>query len=208
MTNAHKVTSGFKNCARHILSATVYRLLLHRFVFCFGERNAVNLRLIFILAVGLFQLIYSAANACTLNEIQKPEVRDGFCRQQIGIATLPGCTSLVMTAQVADQFQQIALARRCGFNAEADKLEKFYNSTTPLVADLYECVDEPIDRSTTEQKAKQEVAKNLATLAPGCPDDLKAKMAKRLPKLIAIDEKSLHDIEAIAKQMDLKAARK
>lgn len=165
----------------------------------------MNLRLISILAVGLSQLIYSGADACTLNEIQKPEMRDGFCRQQVGIATLPGCTSLVMTGQVADQFEQIALARRCGFNAEADKLEKFYKSTTPLVASLYACVDEPINRSAAEEQAKQQVSKNLAKLAPGCPDDLKAKMAKRLPKLIAIDEKSLYDIEALAKQIDLKA---
>ncbi len=165
----------------------------------------MNLRLISMLAVGLSQLIYCGANACTLNEIQKPEMRDGFCRQQVGIATLPGCTSLVMTAQVADQFQQIALARRCGFNAEADKLEKFYQSTTPLVENLYECVDEPINRPAAEQEAKQRVDKNLAKLAPGCPDDLKAKMAKRLPKLIAIDEKSFHDLGELAKQIDLKA---
>ncbi len=164
----------------------------------------MNLRLISILAAGVFQVISTGANACTLNEIQKPEMRDGFCRQQVGIATLPGCTSLAMAGQVADQFQQIALARRCGFNAEADRLEKFYQSTTPLVENLYECVDEKINRPDIEQKAKQQVDKNLAILAPGCPDDLKAKMAKRLPKLIAIDEKSFHDLEALAKQIDLK----
>ncbi len=164
----------------------------------------MNLRLISILAVGLTQMINCGAHACNLNEIQKPQMRDGFCRQQIGIATLPGCTSLVMTAQVADQFQQIALARRCGFNAEADKLEKFYQSTTPLVENLYECVDETINRPDVEQQAKQQVDKNLAGLAPGCPDDLKAKMAKRLPKLIAVDEKSFLDLKELAKRIDLK----
>jgi hypothetical protein len=173
--------------------------------FAFGERNTVNLRLISILAVGLFQLINCGANACTLNEIQKPAMRDGFCRQQVGIATLPGCTALVMRSQVADQFQQIALARRCGFNAEADKLEKFYKLTTPIVEKLYECVDEPLDRSTIEQQAKEGVDKSLSTLPAGCSEDLKAKMAKRLPKLIAIDEKSLSEVKEVATQIGLSA---
>jgi hypothetical protein len=177
---------------------------MHRLVFCFGERNTVNLRLISILAIGLSQLVYGAANACTLNEIQKADMRVGLCRQQIGVATGFGCTSLIMRAQAADQFQQIALARRCGFNAEADKLEKFYKSTTPFVVSLYECVDTSVNRADVEKQAKQEVDKALSSLAPGCPDDLKAKMSKRLPKLIAIDEKSLHDIEALAKQIDLR----
>ena len=62
-----------------------------------------------------------------------------------------------------------------------------------------------MNRADVEKQAKQEVDKALASLAPGCPDDLKAKMSKRLPKLIAIDEKSLHDIEALAKQIDLRS---
>lgn len=156
-----------------------------------------------LLAVGLLPLVYGGADACTLNEIQKMDMRVGLCSQQVGIATGFACTSLVMRSQIADQFQQIELARRCGFNAEAEKLDKYYKETTPLVAKLYECVDTSIDRATIEKQAKEEVDKTLSTLAPGCPNELKDKMAKRLPKLIAIDQKSLHDIQSIASQIGL-----
>ncbi|MFT3732865.1 MAG: hypothetical protein QM780_15830 [Hyphomicrobium sp.] len=138
-----------------------------------------------------------------MNEIQKPETRVGLCRQQPGIATGYGCTSLLMKEQAADQFQQVELARRCGFNAEADKLEKFYKATTPYILSLYQCVDTAVDRADVEQKAKAEVAKNLASLAPGCPAELKEKMAKRLPKLIEIDEKSLSQIKVLAEGINL-----
>jgi hypothetical protein len=164
----------------------------------------VNSRLISILlAIGI-SVIGSTANAeCTLNEIDKPNTRIGLCRQQPGIASGFGCTSLLMKEQVADQYQQMALARRCGFTAEAEKLEKFYEQTTPYVASLYECIDTSIDRADVETKAKAEVEKNLASLAPGCPAELKEKMAKRLPKLIEIDEKSLSRMKELAAQINL-----
>ncbi|RUP00041.1 hypothetical protein [Hyphomicrobium sp.] len=141
-----------------------------------------------------------------MNEIEKSNARIGMCRQLPGIASGFGCTSLLMQSQVADQFQQIELARRCGFNAEADKLEKFYKQTTPLVASLYECVDTSVDRADVEKKAKEEVVKALAAIPAGCSADLKAKMEARLPKLLAIDEKSLAQMKAIADQINLKPA--
>lgn len=163
----------------------------------------MNVRAISILSAGL-SLIASHANAeCTMNEIEKPNTRVGLCRQQIGIATGYGCTSLLMQAQVADQFQQIELARRCGFKAEADKLEKYYQQTTPFVVSLYECIDTSVDRTDVETKAKSDVAKKLSSLPAGCPADLKEKMAKRLPKLIEIDEKSLEEIKALAAKINL-----
>jgi hypothetical protein len=170
---------------------------------CFGEPIAVNSRLIAVLfALGAVSF-HGGAEACTLNEIQKADMRLGLCRQQIGIATGYACTTLLMRSQVADQFQQIDLARRCGFNAEAEKLEKYYNETTPLVAKLYECVDTSIDRATIEKQAKEEVGKALSKLAPGCSSELNEKMAKRLPTLIAVDQKSLRDIQSIASQIGL-----
>jgi hypothetical protein len=166
----------------------------------------VNARLIFILAIGAF-LMSSDANAmCTMNEIQKQNTRAGVCRDQPGIATGFGCTSLLMRAQVADQFQQIELARRCGFNAEADKLTKFYKETTPLVVGLYECVDTSVDRADVEKQAHAEVAKTLAALPAGCSAELKEKMAKRLPKLLAIDAKSLAEMQALAESIGLGSA--
>ncbi len=138
-----------------------------------------------------------------MNEIDKPNTRIGACRQQPGIATGFGCTSLLMKEQVADQFQQIELARRCGFNTEADKLAKFYQQTTPYVVSLYECVDTSVDRADIEKQATAEVEKNLSKLPAGCSAELKEKMAKRLPKLIAIDAKSLSDMKILADQIGL-----
>lgn len=167
----------------------------------------MNAQLIAILAGGL-ALMSSQANAeCTMNEIDKANTRLGICRQQPGIATGFGCTSLLMKEQVADQFQQIELARRCGFKAEADKLEKYYGLTTPLIVSLYECVDTSVDRADVESKAKQEVSKALASLPAGCSPELKEKIAKRLPKLIAIDEKSLAQVRALAEQFALTPAQ-
>ncbi|MBS0249435.1 MAG: hypothetical protein JSR78_00030 [Proteobacteria bacterium] len=164
----------------------------------------MNVRLIsFLLAVGLAVAASNANAECTMNEIEKPNTRIGVCRQQPGIASGYGCTSLLMKEQVADQFQQIALARRCGFNAEADKLEKFYGQTTPYVISLYECIDTSVDRADVETKAKAEVDKNLAKLPAGCPADLKEKMSKRLPKLIEIDERSLAEMKALAAKINL-----
>ncbi|WP_045834572.1 hypothetical protein [Hyphomicrobium sp. 99] len=163
----------------------------------------MTLKVTAVLAFGLFPAFCSGALACTLNEIQKADMRLGICRQQVGIATGFACTSLVMRSQVADQFEQIQLARRCGFNAEADKLERFYKATTPYVANLYECVDTKIDRSAIEKKAEEEVGQSLAKLPAGCPADLKDKMTKRLPKLIEADQRSLHDIQALATQIGL-----
>ncbi len=168
-----------------------------------GKPNAVNVRLISILASGLSLIASNAEATCTMNEIEKPNTRIGVCRQLPGIASGFGCTSLLMKEQVADQFQQIELARRCGFNAEAIKLEKFYKETTPYVVSLYECIDTSVDLGDVENQAKAEVAKKLISLAPGCPADLKDKMAKRLPKLIEIDEKSLADMKDLAVKINL-----
>ncbi|MBN9247004.1 MAG: hypothetical protein J0I81_06045, partial [Hyphomicrobium sp.] len=154
----------------------------------------MNSRLTAVLALGLFPAFCSGAGACTLNEIQKADMRLGICRQQVGIATGYACTSLVMRSQVADQFEQIQLARRCGFNAEADKLDRFYKATTPFVVNLYGCVDTAIDRADVEKKAQEEVDKSLMKLPAGYPADLKEKMTKLLPKLIEADRKSLHEI--------------
>jgi hypothetical protein len=163
----------------------------------------VNARLISVLAGGL-SLIVSHANAqCTMNEIEKPNTRIGLCRQQPGIATGYGCTSLLMQEQVADQFQQIELARRCGFKAEADKLDKYYQQTTPFIVSLYECIDTSVDRADVEKQARGEVTKKLSSLPEGCSADLKDKMAKRLPKLIEIDEKSLAEVKALAAKINL-----
>jgi hypothetical protein len=190
------------NTVCHILFGTIRSL--HDNVLDSGETNAVNARLISILlAVGIFAMGSSANAECTMNEIEKPNTRIGVCRQQPGIATGFGCTSLLMKEQVADQLQQIALARRCGFNEEADKLEKFYKLTTPYVVSLYECVDTDIDRVDVETKAKAEVDKNLAGLPAGCSAELKDKMAKRLPKLIEIDEKSLAEMKSLATKINL-----
>jgi len=163
----------------------------------------MNSRLTAVLALGLFPSLGGGAAACTLNEIQKTDMRVGICRQQVGIATGYACTSLVMRSQVADQFEQIQLARRCGFNAEADKLDRFYQATTPFVVKLYGCVDTAIDRADVEKKAQEEVDKSLTKLPAGCSADLKEKMAKRLPKLIETDQRSLHDIQALSTQIGL-----
>ncbi len=166
----------------------------------------MNLRLTFILAAGLSFFAAKASAECTMNEIEKSNTRIGMCRQQVGIASGYGCTSLLMKAQVADQFQQIELARRCGFNAEADKLEKFYKQTTPLIVSLYECVDTAVNRADIEKEAKEEVEKVLSALPAGCSADLKSKMEARLPKLLALDEKSLAQVKEIAGQIGLKPA--
>jgi len=160
-------------------------------------------RMHFILAAGLCHVTFVPAKACTLNEIQKSEMRDGFCRQEIGVAPGLGCTALVMRSQVADQFKQIALARRCGYQAEADKLENFYKLTTPFVIKLYECVDLPIERGEIERKAKEDTDKNMSSLPQGCPDNLKSQLAKNLPGLISTDQTSLRDIKKIATQIGL-----
>jgi hypothetical protein len=168
----------------------------------------VDFRLTFILAAGLTFFAGAADAQCTMNEIEKSNTRIGMCRQQVGIASGFGCTSLLMKAQVADQLQQIELARRCGFNAEATKLQKFYDQTTPLIVSLYECVDTAVDRAEVETKAKEEVQKALAALPAGCSAELKAKMEARLPKLLAIDEKSLAQVKEIAEQIGLQPATK
>jgi hypothetical protein len=168
----------------------------------------LNFRLTLTLVTGLSVLAGNANAQCSMNEIEKSNTRLGICRQQIGIASGYGCTSLLMRAQVADQFQQIELARRCGFNAEADKLEKFYQQTTPLIVSFYECVDTSVDRVKIEQEAKEEVAKALAVLPAGCSADLKAKMEARLPKVLALDEKSWEQVNRIAGQIGLKPASK
>jgi hypothetical protein len=197
--SAHKVTLAIQELG--LPHSLCYGPSTNRYL---GEPNAVNARLIsFLLAVGLTVAASEANAECTMNEIEKPNTRIGVCRQQPGIATGFGCTSLLMKEQVADQFQQIALARRCGFNAEADKLEKFYSQTTPYVISLYECVDTTVDRVDVETKAKAEVDKTLASLPAGCPADLKDKMSKRLPKLIEIDEQALAQMQALATKINL-----
>lgn len=164
----------------------------------------MNARLIsFLMAMGVALAASNAGAECTMNEIEKPNTRIGVCRQQPGIATGFGCTSLLMKEQVADQFQQIALARRCGFKDQADKLEKYYNQTTPYVISLYECVDTTVNRADVETQAKAEVDKKLGSLPAGCPADLKDKMAKRLPKLIEIDEQALAQMKVLATKINL-----
>ena len=160
-------------------------------------------RMHFILAAGLCLVTFVPAKACTLNEIQKSDMREALCRQEIGVAPGLGCTALIMRAQIADQFKQIALARRCGYQAEADKLENFYKLTTPFVIKLYECVDLPIERGEIERKAKEDTDKNMSSLPQGCPDNLKSQLAKNLPGLISTDQTSLRDIKKIATQIGL-----
>ena len=163
----------------------------------------MNLRVAAFLALGIFGSLSGGAAACTLNEIQKADMRRGICRQHVGIATGYACTSLVMREQVAEQFEQMELARRCGFTAEADKLDRFYKAMTPYIVNLYGCIDTAIDRAAVEKKAGEQVAQSLAKLPPGCPADLKEKMAKRLPKLIETDQRSYRDIQSLAAQIEL-----
>ncbi len=160
-------------------------------------------RMHFILAAGLCLVTFGPAKACTLNEIQKSDMREGLCRQEIGVAPGLGCTSLIIKLQVEEQFKQIALARRCGYQAEADKLDYFYKLTTPFIVKLYECVDGPIERGEIERRAKEDTDKNLSSMPQGCPNDLKTQLAKRLPVLISTDEKSLRDVRQIATQIGL-----
>ena len=160
-------------------------------------------RMHFILAAGLCLVTFVPAKACTLNEIQKSDMREALCRQEIGVAPGLGCTALIMRAQIADQFKQIALARRCGYQAEADKLENFYKLTTPFVIKLYQCVDLPIERGEIERKAKEDTDKNMSSLPQGCPDNLKSQLVKNLPGLISTDQTSLRDIKKIATQIGL-----
>jgi hypothetical protein len=154
-------------------------------------------------AFGLCFLTFASAGACTLDLVQKSDLRHGFCAQEMKVEARPGCTSVTMLAQVQDQFKQIALARRCGFNAEADKLEGYYKSTTPFVVDLYQCVDQPIDLAKIEKTAHEKIDAHLATLPAGCPKDLQSQLAKRLPQLIEIDKKSLNQVKKLSEQLGL-----
>jgi hypothetical protein len=163
----------------------------------------VNASTRLLLAIGLCHLTFANANACKLGLVQKSDLRHGFCVQEMQVEATPGCTSVTMLAQVQDQFKQIALARRCGFNAEADKLQGYYKSTTPFVLDLYQCVDQPIDMGKIEKLAREKIDKHMSTLAAGCPKDLKGQLAKRLPELIKIDEKSLNDVKKLSEQLGL-----
>src|SRR5215813_11164872 len=96
-------------------------------------------------------MLSNAGVACNINEIQRIDMRNSMCSQGDGFAAVRGCTALLMRSQVADQFEQIALAKRCGFNAEAGKLVSYYNKTTPLVVKLYTCVDDPISQADVEK---------------------------------------------------------
>jgi hypothetical protein len=161
-------------------------------------------RVLFLSALSVFAVHMPqalAATACAVNEIQRIDLRNNLCSQGDGLAAVRGCTALLMRSQVADQFEQMALAKRCGFNAEAEKLDSFYKKTTPLVIQLYECVDDNVPRAEIEKQAQDEVDKKLAAMPAGCPDDLKAKMKKRLPTLISVDKKSLEDVTLIGKQL-------
>jgi hypothetical protein len=77
-----------------------------------------------LFVIGLCLMPSLSANACKLNEIQKADMRAGMCRGVAGVVPKPGCTGLLMKLQVEDQFKEIALARRCGYEAEADKLTR------------------------------------------------------------------------------------
>ncbi len=164
----------------------------------------MNLRVTAFLALGVFSSLSGGAAACTLNEIQKADMRRGICRQHVGIASGYACTSLVMREQVAEQFEQIELARRCGFTAEADKLDRFYKATTPYIVNLYGCIDTAIDRAAVEKKAEEQVAQSLAKLPAGCPAELKETMSKRLPGLIESNQRSYRDVQSLATQIELK----
>lgn len=143
------------------------------------------------------------AHACELNEIQKQDMTAGFCRQMVGVAPVAGCTAELLKRQASEQMHEIALARRCGFIAEADKLEKYYTATTPIIAKLYSCADQPIDTADVEKRAKEEVDKKLAALTEACPDDVRRRLAGDLPKAISADEKSYGQARAIAEQLKL-----
>jgi hypothetical protein len=146
--------------------------------------------------------ISPAAAVCNVNEIQRVEMRNNICSGADALAAVRGCTAVLMRGQVADQFEQIALAKRCGFDAEAGTLQSYYTKTTPLVVQLYTCVDDPITQSDIEKQAQGEVDKKLAAMTPGCPEDLKTKMHKRLPTLISADQKSLQDVKRIVDQLN------
>jgi hypothetical protein len=152
-----------------------------------------------IVAFGLCHVAFSPASACTVGFEQATTMRAGFC----GVDAAPGCTAGLMTSQVADQFKEIALARRCGYQAEADQLLQYYHQTTPLVIKLYECVDKPMDNKAVEQSAQEQVNKALGSMPEGCPDELKSKLAGRLPKLIAVDKQSLDQVQKISTQLGL-----
>lgn len=136
--------------------------------------------------------------------MQKENMVRAWCRQAIGIVPGPGCTAYLMTSQAAEQLQEIALAKRCGFMMEAGKLAHYYKVTTPIIAKLYSCADKPIDQADVEGRANASVEKELAKLPEGCPDDLRRRLADELPQSIGIVQKSYADARRIAEQLKLK----
>jgi hypothetical protein len=193
ITRQQKLDNPRNFCALALMGAHLARMGFAHGA-CWTGRFSIFMSRTLNAAFALWLAMFSAATACKLDFVQKTGLRTGFCTQ----GSAPGCTSDLMKLQVEEQFKQIALARRCGFESEAKKLEDFYNSTTPLVVKLYECVDQPIDRKEIEKAAKDETDKNLAAMAAGCPADLKSKLTKRLPKLISIDEQSLRQVKQIS----------
>ena len=156
-----------------------------------------------LLAVTALLSASSASHACELDIMQKQNMVSAFCRTEIGILPAKGCTADLMTVQAAEQLNEIALARRCGFMAEADKLEAFFKKTTPIVGKLYSCVDQPIDLTDIQSRAQKKADEKLASAAAGCPDDLRRRLSTDLPKAIETDQKSYDDVRSVAEQLKL-----
>ena len=134
--------------------------------------------------------------ACTLTSQQKIAIRDAACTpgeyQRFGLQAGPGCTARIMELRLVDSFTQIALARRCGFDQQADTLERALRAQFPLLAKVNACIDQPMEFAPIEQRAKQKVEELFARLQ-GCPIRLRKKVKKRLPELLALAERSIEE---------------
>jgi len=97
-----------------------------------------------------------------------------------------------MELRLVDSFTQIALARRCGFDQQADTLERALRAQFPLLAKVNACIDQPMEFAPIEQRAKQKVEELFARLQ-GCPIRLRKKVKKRLPELLALAERSIEE---------------
>jgi hypothetical protein len=154
-------------------------------------------------ALGLISIISSTVIACDLTLDQRFKLRKELCLRTAPGGPETGCLAKALQLAMMDGFARIALADRCKFTDGARELEASQLTVFAIFGGLVACVDPPANTAEIEKRAKMQVSRGLDEAPHGCPPELRAKVARRIPEYITSSRQSEQLLGVIATRIGL-----
>lgn len=152
-----------------------------------------------LVAVAVLFSATAAAGDCTLTPEQKAELRTRLCNDpKYGTFAGPDCLERQAAKQSEYSGVQVGAARLCGYQEEADKLERYFLVSLSRMGEKFRCMDLPVDFVEISKKAFER-GRSRVSAYERCPPDIRAKLSRRLPELLRLNEEALRALPEVTK---------